>query len=191
MWEYHSEGMIYDDADHTYTLEGRKLSGVTTMLQNCGIINNRFYTEAGAENGKRRHYLCELYDKDNLNWETIGEADYPYLEGWTKAREEMKIEIQGIEVGAYHPLLFYAGRVDRLVLIDGKPYIIDIKTGAINKATELQLILYGMMFTYNGERAGLKTIYLQKNGKYKPREARYEDERFAMSAIRVEQWKNR
>ena len=191
MWEYQAEGLIYKEEDHTYTLEGRKLTSVSAILKDCGIINNKFYTEAGANNGKRRHLLCELYDKGTLDWGSIGEADLPYLEAWIKFKEENHVEIQGIEVGAYHPLLNYAGTTDRLMLIKGEPYIGDIKTGAESKATELQLILYGMMFTYAGQRAKLKTIYLKETGKYKPREAFYKDEKFAMSAIRINQWKQR
>ena len=55
MWEYASDGMTYDDETHTYTLDGGNLTSVTTLLKDVDIINNKFYTEAGANNGKRRH----------------------------------------------------------------------------------------------------------------------------------------
>ena len=189
MWQYESADMTYDDKTHTYTLGGRNLTSVTTLLQESGIINNKFYTEEGAANGSRRHKLTELYDQQNLNWGTIGEADLAYLEGWMKFREERKVEIQGIEIGAYHPLLGYAGRTDRLALIDGEPYIIDIKSGAFSKASELQMILYGMMFTYNGQRPNLMLVHLNNKGTYKPNIVTFKDEKFDMSAIRINQWK--
>jgi RecB family exonuclease len=108
-----------------------------------------------------------------------------------KFKEERKVEIQGIEIGAYHPLLGYAGRIDRLALIDGIPSIIDIKTGTFAKASQLQMILYGMMFTYNGVRPNLMLVHLNDKGTYKPNIVTYKDEKYAMSAIRINQWKNR
>ena len=115
----------------------------------------------------------------------------PYLDAWIKAVKEKKIEIQAIEVRAYHPLLMYAGTIDRLALIDGEPYILDIKTGAEAKPTALQLLLYGMMFLYSGIRPKLKIIYLNGKGNYKPREVSWKDEKFAMAAVRIDQWKRR
>jgi len=191
MWEYSADGMTYDDKTHTYMLGGGNLTSVTTLLQESGIINNKFYTEAGAANGSRRHKLTELYDQQNLNWGTIGEADLPYLEGWMKFREERKVDIMEIEVGAYHPLLNFAGRADRLALINGEPFIIDIKTGAFSKASELQMILYGMMFTYNGQRPNLMLVHINNKGTYKPNQVTFKDERFAMACIRVNQFKQR
>ncbi|MCK5614000.1 hypothetical protein KAR91_69700 [Candidatus Pacearchaeota archaeon] len=191
MWEYHHEGMVYDDEAHSYTLAGRPLAGVTTILKDCNIINNPFYTDQGALNGKRRHLLTEYYDQNRLDWGSIGEADMPYLDAWIKAVKEKKIEIQAIEVRAYHPLLMYAGTIDRLALIDGEPYILDIKTGAEAKPTALQLLLYGMMFLYSGIRPKLKIIYLNGKGNYKPREVSWKDEKFAMAAVRIDQWKRR
>ena len=183
--------MKYVEETHIYTVNGVETTSVTTLLKDCGIINNKFYTEAGANNGKRRHLLTELYDQNRLDWGTIGEADLPYLEGWIKFKEERKVEIMEIEVGAYHPLLNYAGRVDRLALINREPYVIDIKTGVFSKASELQMILYGMMFTYKGQRPNLLLVHLNGKSTYKPNEVTYKDERFAMSAVRINQWKNR
>ena len=186
MWEYQNDGMTYDDAEHKYTLDGVNLSSVTTLLKDSGIINNKFYTEAGANNGKRRHLLTELYDQNRLDWGTIGEADLPYLEAWIKFKEERKVEIMEIEVGAYHPLYSYAGRMDRTALIKGIPYVLDIKTGQPAEWVGLQLTLYGMLI--QNIKPKLMAIYLKKNGNYLCREYEY-NERIAMSVIRINQYK--
>ena len=181
----------YNDKDHTYFLEGTELPSVTTLLRDCGIINTAFYTGAGADNGTRRHLLTELYDKDTLDWGTVAEEDLPYLNGWIQAKEDLNMEIQGIEQRMYHELLSFAGTIDRLATVGGKPTIIDIKTGQKAKWHELQLILYGLMTANNDQKPNLMTIYLKKTGKYTIQEYDYTNERYAMSAVRVSQWKRR
>ncbi len=178
----------FDKETHTYSLDGRVLTPVTDLLKDCGIIQTTFYTGKGAENGSRRHLATELLDKDILDWSTIAECDMPYLSAWIQAKEELGIEITSIEEQMYHPLLNYAGTIDRRAIIKDEIYIIDIKTGAKAKWHELQLILYGLMVE---PRPNLLAVYLKKNGKYAVEKYDYKNERFAMSAIRVEQWKNR
>ena len=181
----------YNDELHEYYLEGKQLPSVTTLLKDCGIIDTAFYTGTGADNGTRRHYLTELYDKDTLDWGTVAEEDLPYLNAWIQAKEDLNMEIQGIEQRMYHPLLMFAGCLDRLATIGGKPTVIDIKTGQKAKWHELQLILYGLMAIHTDKKPSLMTVYLKKTGKYTVQEYDYSNERFALSAVRISQWKNR
>ena len=177
----------YNDELHEYRRGGVVLTSTTTLLKEAGIIDTRFYTESGAENGKRRHLLTEYFDKGILDWSSVIEEDLPYLEAWIQFKIDKKITISHIEQQMYHELLGYSGTIDRLVLIDGEPYVLDIKTGQPAKWHQLQLTLYGMMVT---ERPKLIAVYLQKNNKYKTRIYDY-DERTAMSVVRINQWKRK
>ena len=181
----------YNDDLHEYSLDGVILPSVTTLIKDCGIINTTFFTGQGADNGTRRHLLTELYDKDTLNWETIVDEDLPYLEAWIKAKEELGIDVQAIEQKMYHPVLYFAGCVDRLALVKGVPTVIDLKTGAKAKWHELQLILYGLMCIHDDVKPNLMTIYLKKTGKYSMESYDYSNERFALAAVRVAQWKKK
>lgn len=178
----------YNDSTHQYFLDGTELTSVTTLLAECGIVNNKFYTKEGADNGRRRHKVTELFDKGELKWEDVLEEDLPYLEAWIQFKEDYEVKIQYIEQQMYHPLLGYAGTIDRLAEIKGQPVVIDIKTGAKAKWHELQLILYGMMIE---PRPNLMVVYLKKNGKYKEERCDYRDQRFAMDVVGVNQWKTR
>ena len=178
----------YNDETHQYFLDGTELTSVTKLLTECGIIDTRFFSKGGADNGRRRHKVTELYDQGKLKWEEVLAEDIPYLEAWIQFKEDYEVKIQFIEQQMYHELLDYAGTIDRLADIKGEPTVIDIKTGAKNKATELQLILYGLMVE---PKPNLMIVYLKKNGKYKVEEFGYENERYAMAAVRINQWKNR
>lgn len=183
--------LVFDPEKHEYSLDGIILPSVTTLLKECGIINTTFYTGNGADNGKRRHLVTELFDQERLDWESVLEEDLPYLSSWIQFKKDFNVEIQAIEQKMYHSILRYAGCVDRLVEIGGKPTVIDIKTGQKQKWHELQLILYGLMCIHNDIKPNLMCVYLKKTGKYSIEEYGYENERYALSAVRVAQWKNR
>ncbi len=181
----------YDDKTHTYYLDGSEIKSVTQLLQDVGLMSSKFFTEEGANNGKRRHAVTELYDKEVLDWESVLEEDLPYLQAWIYFKKDYNVKIQAIEQRIYHPLLGYAGTIDRLAEVKNVPTVIDIKTGAKNKDNELQLILYGLMVENTGQKPNLMTVYIKKNGKYSVEEYDYKNERIAMSVIRVSQWKRR
>ncbi|TET97701.1 MAG: hypothetical protein E3J23_08465 [Candidatus Stahlbacteria bacterium] len=184
----------FDEAKHIYTLDGRELPSVTTILKNCGCMKALpFYTDAGAANGKRRHLLTELYDNRTLDWGTIASEDMPYLEGWITARKDLNITVEPseIEVQLYHPILGYAGTADRICLVDGVRTILDIKNGAPAKWNVLQLILYGLAYSVLFEQSlpELLCVYLKKNGKYKAQKHDYSDQSYAIAAARIQNWK--
>lgn len=186
----------YNDKLHEYKLDGVVLPSVTTILKDCGMMKAlKFYTLDGANKGKRRHKLTELYDKDILDYGSIAEEDMPYLEGWIKVKEALKIEVEpsGVEVRLYHPLLRYVGTADRICKLNEIITIVDLKTGAKEKWHVLQLILYGLAYAalYDQPLPNLLSVYLKSNGKYSYKEYDYKDKSFAIAAARVQSWKER
>ena len=73
----------------------------------------------------------------------------------------------------------YAGTADQLMMIDGKLWLVDIKTGAeYPKEHQLQLTAYKLLFdSLYGEITGsidiLACLYLKGNGKYKVRKYKF------------------
>lgn len=186
----------FDEEKHEYTVDGRILPSVTTLLKGVGVIKGLdFMTEEGAKNGKRRHKLTELYDLGTLDYGSIALEDMPYLEGWIKAKEELKIEVDpsGIEVKLYHPVLGYAGTSDRICPVNRQMTVTDLKTGAPAKWHVLQLILYGLAYSILFEQPlpELMGIYLKSNGKYKMKKHSYKEQSYAIAAARIQSWKGR
>jgi len=184
----------FDPIKHKYSIEGRDLPSVTTLLKNAGMMKAlSFYTDAGATNGSRRHLLTELYDKATLDYGSIALDDMPYLEGWINAKADLKIVVEPseIEVRLYHPVLGYAGTADRICLVNGVRTILDIKNGAVERWHNLQLILYGLAYAilYEQPLPELMGVYLKKTGKYKFKKHNYQEQTYAIAAAKVENWK--
>ena len=180
----------FDEEKHEYSIGGQKLPGVTTILKRCGIIDTKWFTEGGMENGKRRHYLTELYDKGTLDWSTISEEDMPYLQAWILYLKDFRPKVVAMEEVLYHKDLLYCGTADRLTDENGEYVFIDLKSGAPLVWHNLQLILYGLAFeSLVGIRPKLRCVYLKKNGKYAYKDYDYKDELVALSAVRIDRWK--
>ena len=186
----------YEASTHTYTLDGTKVPSVTTLLKNSNIIKTSFYTNRGADNGKRRHLLTELYDLGSLDWGSIADEDMNYLSAWIKAKQDLNVVVSDsseIEVKLYSVLMGYAGTADRICVVNGERTVVDIKTGAKEKWHSLQLILYALAYSeiYEQPRPKMMGIYLKKNGRYSFTEHNYDDAQVAMAAVRIQKWKDK
>jgi len=190
VFNFHTEGLEFNEEKHLFTVDGVVKRSVTQVLKDCGLVNTKFFTEQGRENGSRRHLVTELYDRNTLDWGTVDPEDLPYLEAWITAKEQLKIEIKFIEQKMYHPVLGYAGIVDRLCLVDRQPTVLDIKTGSPMPATKLQLPLYGLMVETLTPIKHL-IIYLKANSRFTPVWVDKKDQFVAMGAARVSEWKVR
>ncbi len=173
----------FDPVEHKYTFNGNELTSVTTMLKEVGIIDDRFYVPSATNRGTLVHKQTELLDKGELDWGTVTDETLPYIEAWVNYSRGMNFI--GIEELLFHPLLNYAGTIDRV----SDEYILDIKTGAKAKWHRLQLTLYGMMWeAKTGEKKKIGCVYLTKKGTYKFQPYEW-DLKTAMAIVRVTNWK--
>ena len=187
--------LTFEDEGHKYFLDDQELKSVTTLLKEVGEIDDTFYTDAGARVGKRRHKLTQLLDEELVDWGEVLEEDLIYAQGWAEFRDEYKPDIEEVEFMAYHPIYRYAGTVDRLVLIDGTPTIIDIKTGKRQKWHPLQTTFYAMMFQQDdGTLPDALAVYLRpgKRGNYSAQYYPPEDYlKVCMSILTLTAWRAR
>ena len=92
--------------------------------------SQRIKSEAG-ERGTRIHHACELLEADTV----LHEADYS-LEEWFKIASfvDWHRTVMPVLIATEFPVFCqrgkYAGRLDRIYLIDGKVVLLDIKSGS-------------------------------------------------------------
>jgi hypothetical protein len=60
-------GLTYDDATHTYKLDGVVVPSVTQVLTAAGVIDNRWFTEEATHRGQLVHVATMLMDQGELN----------------------------------------------------------------------------------------------------------------------------
>ena len=171
--------VTYDEANHAYTVDGRRVPSVTEI---AGILTAGKYgdmNQAMLEQAKRRgtavHELCEAIDcgidPEDLDIppELVG-----YVNAYLAFLRDWRPEWDYIEKMVYTQS--YAGRADRIGNIEGKPCIVDIKTTAnMDRLSRISLIvqLFGyhyalcyMNLKWTRVEPMLLGVQLKKDGRY-------------------------
>lgn len=167
--------LIFYDESHSYTVDGQELPSVSELTR---FISRELYSDINqtvldraADRGTRVHKVTEALDK-------YGEAEcdddiLPYLQAYLEFRKKHKCEWSHIEKAMYHPDLLYAGKVDRLGVMDGENVILDIKTTSQIHTVSVtaQLTLYKMMAEANKMKVdSIWVLQLKKEGGFTLRE---------------------
>ena len=139
--------LTFDEATHTYTLDGIQLPSVTEVTRFCAYdykSDRPWLAEAAARRGTAVHEACALIDYGEDPEETPEISGY--LKAYRRFLADYKPDWQLIEhpMGSIH--LGYAGTLDRFGTIDGAPSILDIKTGQLHGAAlSAQLTAYAKL----------------------------------------------
>ena len=125
---------LFDEATHTYTLDGVVIPSVTEICApiTCGKYPPVGVVQQAAARGTRVHELCALYDMDALPDEIEAEL-VGYVKAWAAFCRDYKPVWRHIELPLYgSPAtgLPFAGTLDRIGEIDGRTLVVDIKTTA-------------------------------------------------------------
>lgn len=164
--------LAFDPVEHRYFWQGQPVPGVTSVLQAAGLID---FTGvpidalvAARERGTAVHRMCELDDLGDLDEDSADDSLLGYLVAWRKFREETGFAPDAIEQRVYHPTSRYAGTLDRMGMFQGHRTLIDLKTGAPQRATGAQLAGYAMAVD---QKAGHKihrfAIHLEEAGTFR------------------------
>ena len=147
-------------ASHTYN---PNLPSVTQILKAGGLIDDTWFTEAGALRGQHVHAACDLYDQGRLDWAALDPQLAGYVASYAALREMHPCKgDEWIEVPMADPTGMYAGTSDRLLW--HRPRAVwDIKSGKPMKWHRYQLAAYVNMLPdpFGWDRVG---VYLQANG---------------------------
>jgi len=167
--------LSFDADKHEYRLDGKKLPSITEivgMLSNFGKVNPAIIRHA-SRRGTIVHELCELVD---YGVETDGIECPPELVNYVMAYmhflRDYKPDWEMIEQKVFSEDEQIAGTLDRYGYIDGKPWIVDIKTtSSVSRADKVkwaaQLAGYRLMLDPTKEK-GVRCmiVHLKKDQKY-------------------------
>lgn len=165
--------IFYDDV-HRYELDGENLPSVSEISRFAsrevyGDIS-QYKLDNACSRGSSVHKSCELLDK----YRTCDVSDdiAPYIKAYVEFLKDGGVkEYLYIEKAFASSELKFAGTIDRVVQIDGKTIIVDIKSSsAIQKVlATIQLNAYKILLEENTDLKvdELWILHLQKDGKYK------------------------
>lgn len=168
----------FDEASHVYTLDGEPIPSVTQLLRPIAPDFSAVppdVLERKRALGTAVHLACELDDLGEL-----GDCDaelLPYLSAWRRYRAESGAEVVANERQLYHPALRYAGTLDRLCMVDGEAWLVDLKTSADPLPSYgVQLAGYAELLAANAVADGgpihratvnRATVHLRADGTYR------------------------
>lgn len=124
----------FDPTTHSYTLAGKRLPNVTSILSPLSVYAGvpQSVLDAAAQRGNDVHKACELVLWDLLDEESLSDEYKGYVEGFKKFLIETRFQAEQIEERVHHKTLLYAGTLDMGGLLpNGKKLrraLIDIKT---------------------------------------------------------------
>lgn len=183
----------FDEASHTYSVDGRKLISVTQALEGAGLIDGSWFTPLTTARGEYVHKATELYDQDRLNEDAVDDDMRGYVEAWKRFRAESECEILAIEERVWNRTWGYAGTLDRVIRLQGVTTIGDIKTGSPAPWHALQTAGYARCKPDDAVvRYGRATIHLSADGKFKLKTHSDPSDMDAfLAALCVAQWKTK
>lgn len=122
----------FDEATHTYTLDGKELPSVTHIIRYLAVdkANNADPNMAliARERGSAVHEATVMYDYSGEIPDDLPAEYAPYLEAYVQFVRDYKPGWELIEHQMGNKTLGFAGTLDRFGLIDGEYAILDIKT---------------------------------------------------------------
>jgi hypothetical protein len=167
-----SPTFLFDVDAHTYTdaVTGHRYPSITGLLKMAGWVDDRWYTEASRVRGTAVHKMAADYDLGAL---TPAGCVSPYR-GWLLAHDAamrvIKPTLIDVEIPRVHPTLGFAGRPDRTAICYRLKSVLELKSGAKEKAhpiqTALQAILVAPDLKLPAHLIARLCLYLKANGKY-------------------------
>ena len=122
----------FDEATHTYTLDGKELPSVTHIIRYLAVdkANNADPNMAliARERGSAVHEATVVYDYSGEIPDDFPAEYAPHLEAYVQFVRDYKPGWELIEHQMGNKTIGFAGTLDRFGLIDGEYAILDIKT---------------------------------------------------------------
>lgn len=187
----------FDPAAHRYTVAGRHVINVTSVLSFYNAELDHVapeMLERARELGTYVHKACELDDLSTLNEAELDPLLEPYLRAWRRFKVDTGFECLAIEERVYHRLYDYAGTLDRrarLPRLDRYRWLLDVKSGAKSRWAGPQTGAYAQAHEAMGgepiERRA--AIYLHDDGTYDLQPHRDPNDRTTfLSALTLYRW---
>jgi len=173
--------ITFDEATHTYTVDGRVVPSVTTVCRFLSVdlqSGKPWLAKEAADRGTRVHAACAALDwgeEPDVTPDIAG-----YITAYRRFLKDYRPEWEGIEYTVGNQVL--AGTIDRFgYLYDSRFCILDIKTGARLHDVPLRGQLTGYRLLLALQRhlppdAFLYALQLSRDGTYVLREVRQDDE---------------
>lgn len=176
----------FDEATHTYTVDGKVVPSVTQVLKSAGLIDARWFNQGARDRGRIVAIAIELHSKNNLQY--VPDGYQGYVDAWEKFLAETGFVPREVEQPRYEQILGYAGTPDTEGDLWELPSVIDIKTGCDAPHYPIQTVGYSG-FWHRSPRRARYCLFLKEDGSYKLRtHGNPRDWDVFLAALKVTHW---
>lgn len=188
---------VFDPVEHRYTYDGNPVPSVTQIMRPLteavyGKIDPATL-QAAADFGTAVHACTEYLDEGDLDANSVEPEWIPYVEAYIAWKDFARPTIERIEWRLACEK--YAGTIDRIVTINGEPWVVDIKTTtAIHPHVGVQLAAYEALASAacNGKRFKRGALQLRGDGTFRfMRFEGYADATCFQALLNIHAWKSR
>lgn len=188
--------LTFNDSEHQYTLNGRAVPSVTTILAPLTDLSH-IPKEVLARKcllGTALHQAIEYYLQNDLELDSVHPDVMPYFQAFLKFMTESRFQVEQVEARVCSLKLGYAGTYDLKGILNGKRVLIDTKSVAsLGVAVGPQLAAYQQahheLFPHN-KIVQRFALHLKPDGSYRLPE--YRDQRdfeIFKSCLNIYHWK--
>jgi len=159
------EELTLQENGHIYRLNGRIIPSATQALS---LVDDRWKDPYFLQRGRFIHLACELWDREELDEETVDPSILPRLEAWKLFRQDTGFVPSRIEEFYAHPVYLYGFKFDRTGPLNGREALIDLKSSP-SPIDALQGAAYWAGLQAQDPPITCKAVfdlYLKDNGKY-------------------------
>lgn len=158
-------GVTFDEAKHVYTLDGRVVPGVSSIINPLVDYSAipQATLDAAAERGRDVHTATHLDDLGILDEATVTDEVRPYLQAWRKFRAEKTPKWTRREAIVASRVHQFAGMLDCEGFIDQIRLVAEIKTTSqVYPAFGVQLCGYSIAaMETDGSHLGHTRVVIQ------------------------------
>lgn len=160
--------LTFDEATHTYMLDGVRLPSVTGIIGK--ILPYDFNaSEWHMQRGTATHRACELLDNASLDWLTVDPEILPRVQAWEAFRRDTpQLKLVTCEERLAHDGLMFAGTVDR-IFSDGKTLTVCDLKNSVSPQVKIQLAFYSLLWAHNKHHQPLEAVAVEltEDGAYR------------------------
>lgn len=180
----------FNEEDHTYWKDGRRVPSVTECLKSVGLIPGlEFVSDEAVMFGVRVHRMIHFYNKKTLDLETVTPDLMPALDAYREFEAATGFEPMAWETRVMDAQLWVAGTYD----VSGtfpkgeRVGFVDLKSGIVKPWTAIQLAGYARCAgNPYARRFGLSV----RNGKPRMEEFKnVNDQGLFVGAVSIHNWK--
>ena len=136
----------FDPENHIYRVDGSIVTSVTQAMDD--IVDKRWFTDEGRERGQAVHAAIEFKNDGDLDEDSIHPTIAPYVQASDKFDRESGFVSILCERKGYHPRHRYCGKPDKIGMLNGRPAVIDYKTGKPQDWAAVQTAAYKELIPY-------------------------------------------